>query len=255
MMKIIQFPVLSDNYAYIVQCQETGVAALIDTPDAAALKSRLKQENTTPQMILNTHHHWDHSGGNEEISNSYDVSIFASKYDEDRIFGVTKTVGEGDEVRVGSLVFNVIEVSGHTLGHIAYYTKGILFCGDTVFVGGCGRLFEGTPAQMVESMQKIMGLPKETKIYCAHEYTENNLNFALGIEPGNRDLQKKIAEVRKLRQKGISTVPSTIEEELLYNPFMRFESEEIKAHLASLGLAINTNCEVFAAIRELKDAY
>jgi hydroxyacylglutathione hydrolase len=253
-MKVQQIPVLLDNYAYVAQCTKTGQVALIDTPDAAAIQNYLKTQGLQANAIFNTHHHWDHAGGNEDIVNAYSCDVTCSHHDKSRIDRVTHTVGEGDNAKLGELSFKVLDVPGHTLGHIAYYGHGVLFCGDTLFVGGCGRLFEGTPEQMHASLQKIAALPGDTKIYCAHEYTENNLQFALTVEPGNLALQGKIKAVKELRSQNLPTVPSTLAEELSYNPFLRCDSEEIVKSLQSKGYkGVEDAVNVFAALRELKD--
>lgn len=258
-MRVIQFPVLFDNYAYVLVCEETRAVAVIDTPDAGAIIKRLKEVVDfafTSLMILNTHHHWDHAGGNEGLLQAYKGSVFASSHDQKRIFGVTDAVIEGTEVSFGSTMFRVLTIPGHTLGHVAYYTEGTLFCGDTLFVGGCGRLFEGSPEQMVASLKKISVLPDATKIYCGHEYTQKNLEFAMGWEPGNRELQKKREEVSCLRARGVSTVPSTLAEERLYNPFLRLSSPEILLNLRRRGgKDLDSEVKVFAALRALKDVF
>lgn len=241
--QILQIPVLKDNYGYVVVDTKTKKAALIDTPDAMALLPVLKDlasKEIEWVAILNTHHHWDHAGGNAEILAAHKVSVYCSVFDykEKRIDGATHPVKEGDEVRVGGLCFQVLDVPGHTLGHIAYYGHGVLFCGDTVFVSGCGRLFEGTPAQMFQSLAKIKKLPDDTLIYCAHEYSEENLRFALTVDPDNLALQKKYAEVKQARVQNKSTVPTRLGDEKQYNPFLRA-----------------TTVDDFARVRKLKDGF
>ena len=237
-LKVTQIPVLSDNYAYILQCLDTQQIALVDVPDGSFLVEFLKNKGLKPTMILNTHHHWDHADDNPLILNEFDCEVYASVYDQNRIPGVTKLVKQGDSVTLGQVEFQVLDVVGHTLGHIAYYTPGFLFSGDTVFVGGCGRLFEGTAEQMFESLQKIKALPANTKIYGAHEYTLKNLEFALSVDGENKDLQKKYQQAQKLRQQGLPTVPTTIAEELTYNPFLRAKT-----------------VAEFARLRKVKDSF
>lgn len=255
-MEVVQLPVLMDNYAYFVTCPATGKVGLIDTPDATAILDYLKRENLEPAAILNTHHHWDHAGGNKEICQEYKIPVYCSEYDQGRIDRVSLTLKQGDRVSLGELEFEVMDVPGHTLGHIAYYRQGVLFCGDTLFVGGCGRLFEGTAEQMFASLEKIKELPDDTKIYCAHEYTEQNLAFALTVEPGNKDLQEKFEEVKKKRVQDLPTVPSTLGEEKLYNPFLRADSLEIRESLEAKGYSgLDSAVKVFAGVRELKDCF
>lgn len=255
-MEIIQLPCLMDNYAYLFICPKTQAVGLVDTPDAPLVLGYLKKRGLVPSAILNTHHHWDHAGGNQQICEHFDLPVYCSEYDRDRIDGVTKTLKEGDTVAVGSLQFEVFDVPGHTLGHIAYYRPGVLFCGDTLFVGGCGRLFEGTPGQMLYSLKKLKALPNETLVYCAHEYTEKNLSFAMTLEPGNRALAEKLKEVRARRARGESTVPSTIAQEKAYNPFLRWDSPEIIENLNKKGYSgLEDEVAVFSAVRQLKDLF
>lgn len=242
-IQVLQIPVLQDNYGYVVVDPKNKKAALIDTPDATDLLHVLKElaaKETELAAILNTHHHWDHAGGNAEILAAHQVLVYCSvfDYEEKRIDGATHPVKEGDEVRVGDLRFQVLDVPGHTLGHIAYYGHGVLFCGDTVFVSGCGRLFEGTAEQMFHSLAKIKKLPDDTLIYCAHEYSEENLRFALTVDPDNVALQKKYAEVKKARAQNQPTVPTRLGEEKQYNPFLRAKT-----------------VEEFARVRKLKDGF
>jgi hydroxyacylglutathione hydrolase len=242
-IQILQIPVLQDNYAYVVIDLQTKKAALIDTPDSAILLQKLRdlaREGIELTAILNTHHHGDHAGGNAEVLAAHKVPVSCGffDYNEKRIDGATHPVKEGDDVQMGNLHFQVLDVPGHTLGHIAYYGHGVLFCGDTVFVSGCGRLFEGTAAQMFDSLAKIKKLPDDTLIYCAHEYSEQNLCFALTVDPNNAALQKKYAEVKQARAQNQSTVPTHLGDEKLYNPFLRTET-----------------VEDFARVRKLKDGF
>lgn len=238
-IQVLQIPVLQDNYGYVVVDTKTKKAALIDTPDATALLKVLQDlalEGIELEAILNTHHHWDHAGGNAEVLATYKVPVYCSifDYEEKRINGVTQVVKDGDDVRVGSLCFQVLDVPGHTLGHIAYYGHGVLFCGDTIFVSGCGRLFEGTAEQMFDSLAKIKKLPDDTLIYCAHEYSEQNLRFALTLDSQNQVLQKKYVEVKQARAKNVSTVPTRLGDEKQYNPFLRAETADDFARLRKL---------------------
>lgn len=233
-MKVIQEKVLSDNYSYVIVCEETNQAACIDTPDAQQILKVVNDLNLDLVAILNTHHHWDHAGGNEEVLSHFsDARVYCSQYDFDynRIKGVTNPVKEGDVISVGHLRFTVVDVPGHTLGHIAYYGEGSLFCGDALFVSGCGRLFEGAPEQMYKSLNKLKKLNGDTKIYCAHEYTLKNLNFAESIGRNKNAVEAKLREAKQTLQKGLYTVPTRISEELQYNPFLTASSAKDFASL------------------------
>lgn len=254
--KIIQVPALQDNYIYFVVCPVTGETAVIDTPDAPLTRNVVKREALHLTKILNTHHHWDHTGGNEDLLSRQKFDVYGFDGDSARIPGITHTVREGDHVSVGTIDFRVIEIPAHTSGHIAYVTDGAVFCGDTLFVAGCGRLFEGTALQMHRALQKLAALPDATRVYCAHEYSQKNLEFALTLEPENKALQEKYREVIAKRKKGESTVPTTIGEEKSYNPFLRTESPTILEFLRKRQLITsNDPIEVLAAIRKLKDQY
>ncbi|HKY07605.1 MAG TPA: hydroxyacylglutathione hydrolase, partial [Candidatus Binatia bacterium] len=232
-MKIFQIPLLRDNYAYLLVCEKTKSAAIIDPSEADPVLNRIDQEQVTLTAILNTHHHRDHTGGNEGILARHRVEVFGHTSDSGRIPGLTRGVDEGEEVAVGELKGKVTFIPGHTTGHIAYLFNGNLFCGDTLFTGGCGRLFEGTPEQMHASLKKLMALPDNTKVYCGHEYTESNLRFAMSVEPKNPKLVSRFERVQGLRSRGAPTVPSTLEEEKQTNPFLRWDSKDIQAHLKS----------------------
>lgn len=234
MMDVIQIPVLHDNYVYVVVCHDTQKAAIVDPAVAAPVLEYFDDEDVTPVAIWNTHHHFDHVGGNEEILERYpDLEVVAGSYDAEnqRIPGLTRVVKEGDEVTLGKLKFEVLDIPGHTLGHIAYVGEGSLFCGDTLFAAGCGRLFEGTPEQMFASLQKIKALANETLVFCAHEYTHNNLDFALSVEPADQALQKRLQWVKERREQDLPTVPFTIDDELQTNLFLRAQGVQEFASL------------------------
>ena len=183
-------------------------------------------------------------------------TVYGGAYDQNRIYGLNHPLKEGDEVRLGELKFKILDIPGHTLGHIAYYGHGVVFCGDTLFVGGFGRLFEGTAKQMFDSLSKLKNLPDDTKVYCMHEYSQKNLEFALILEPNNPALLKKYREVCAKRKRGESTVPSTIGEEKSYNPFLRWDSEELTANVGALLAApLHDPVDIFAATRALKDKF
>lgn len=255
-MKIIQLPVLSDNFAYVVIDERNSNCVFIDTPDAVRLVECVETEGLNPVAILNTHHHWDHVDGNEPLRAKYGVPIYGSLYDAKRIPGLTHVVSEGDVLEFGSLKFEVIEAPGHTLGHVAYRIEYNLFCGDTIFVGGCGRLFEGTAQQMQNSLNKLCQLPDITKIYCAHEYTLKNLQFALTLEPELTVLKNKMTEVQIKLSQGLATVPSTLAEEKSYNPFLRWMNPSLRALAEEqAGKTLTEDWQIFAELRKLKDHY
>jgi hydroxyacylglutathione hydrolase len=255
-MKIVQIPLLRDNYGYLVVCQKTNTAGIVDPSEAEPVWRRVELEKVTLTAILNTHHHRDHTGGNEGLQAKQSLEVYGHKSDQGRIPGLSRGVDEGDEIVIGEERGSVLFIPGHTTGHVAYLFGTNLFCGDTLFTAGCGRLFEGTAEQMHESLKKLMGLPDDTKVYCGHEYTESNLRFAMTLEPKNHKLVSRFERVQGLRARGASTVPSTIEEEKQTNPFLRWDSKEIQARLkaGSSGLRLDP-VSVFATVRKLKDAF
>lgn len=255
-MKIVQIFLLRDNYGYLLVCEKTGEAAIVDPSESEPVLRRIEEEDVDLKAILNTHHHRDHTGGNEGILAHRAVDVYGHKSDQERIPGLTHGLDEGDEVRIGELSGRVLFIPGHTTGHVAYLFGNNLFCGDTLFTGGCGRLFEGTPEQMHASLTKLMRLPDDTKIYCGHEYTENNLRFAITLEPKNYKLISRFERVQALRARGVSTVPATIEEEKQTNPFLRWDSKELRETLKRdfPRLALEP-VAVFAQVRKLKDQF
>jgi hydroxyacylglutathione hydrolase len=255
-MKIVQIPLLRDNYGYLIVCDKTKNAAIIDPSEADPVLARIDQEQVPLQAILNTHHHRDHTGGNEGILAKRKAEVYGHKSDSGRIYGLSRGVDEGDEIQIGELKGAVLFIPGHTTGHVAYLFENNLFCGDTLFTAGCGRLFEGTPEQMQSSLKKLMTLPDNTKVYCGHEYTESNLRFAMSVEPKNPKLASRFERVQGLRARGTSTVPSTIEEEKQTNPFLRWDSKEIQAHVKAANATTRLDpVSVFAAVRKMKDSF
>jgi hydroxyacylglutathione hydrolase len=255
-MKIIQIPLLRDNYGYLIICEKTKNAAIIDPSEADPVLARIDQEQVSLQAILNTHHHRDHTGGNEGILAKRKAEVYGHKSDSGRIHGMSRGVDEGDEIQVGELKGTVLFIPGHTTGHVAYLFENNLFCGDTLFTAGCGRLFEGTPEQMQASLKKLMALPDNTRVYCGHEYTESNLRFAISVEPKNPKLASRFERVQGLRARSTSTVPSTIEEEKQTNPFLRWDSKEIQAHVKAAHATTRLDpVSVFAAVRKMKDSF
>ena len=253
-LKIVPVPAFQDNYLWVLR--RGGFAALVDPGDAKPVLDYLAAENLQLTAILVTHHHADHIGGLPEILSRHSVPVYGPR--DDRIAAATDRVGEGDRVTLNQLdaTFRVIEVPGHTRAHIAYYGENLLFCGDTLFACGCGRMFEGTPPQMLASLQKLAALPGDTKFYCAHEYTLANIAFARAVEPGNSVLAKRALSDAALREKNIPTVPSTIGAEIATNPFFRCsEAEVIAAAATRLGRQPADAAETFGAIREWKNKF
>jgi hydroxyacylglutathione hydrolase len=255
-MKIIQIPLLRDNYGYLLVCEKTHRAAIVDPSEAEPVLRRVEQEKVELVAILNTHHHRDHTGGNEGLLAKRRLQVYGHKSDQARVFGMTDGVDEGDAIRIGEIKGEVFFIPGHTTGHVAYLFENNLFCGDTLFTAGCGRLFEGTPEQMQASLKKLMALPDDTKIYCGHEYTESNLRFALSVEANNPKLVARLERVQGLRTRGLSTVPSTLAEEKQTNPFLRWDSKEIQTCVASAlpGTRLDP-VSIFGAVRKMKDAF
>jgi hydroxyacylglutathione hydrolase len=240
-----QFPCLSDNYGFLVRDDATGLAACIDTPDAAAILRELKTTGWTLSLILNTHWHPDHAGGNAEIKAATGC-IVVGPAEVERLSPVDRKVGGGDVVELGQTRFEVIESGGHTLGHIAYFdlSDRVAFVGDTLFALGCGRLFEGTAAQMWDSLQRLAALPDDTKVYCAHEYTASNARFALSVDD-DPALKARTDNIFAARERGEWTVPTTIGLEKATNPFLR-------APMLKPGLPAH---EAFGQVRAAKDAF
>ncbi|MSP82080.1 MAG: hydroxyacylglutathione hydrolase [Alphaproteobacteria bacterium] len=253
-LEVVQLPVLKDNYVYLVREPATGAVGVVDPAVVEPVIGALRERDWQLTHILNTHHHGDHVGGNLELKRLTGCTIVGPRHDRERIPGIDVEVGDGDTYRFGGAEARVFFVPGHTRGHIAYWfaESDALFCGDTLFALGCGRLFEGTPQQMWSSLSRIRALPEATRVYCAHEYTQANARFALTIEPGNRALAERSKAVDAARAEGRPTVPSTIGEECLSNPFLRPESPEIRRRL---GLDHADDTAVFAEVRRRKDNF
>jgi len=253
-IEIRQFPCLSDNYGYLARDRATGAVASIDTPDPAAIDAALTRQGWRLTHILNTHWHPDHAGGNLALKEKWGCRIIGPKGEAAKIPGLDEMVGEGDMVMLGASRAQVIETPGHTLGHIVYHfaEDRAAFVGDTLFALGCGRLFEGSPAQMWSSLSKIAALPDRTKLYCAHEYTQENARFALTADPHNRALAERAAEIDRLRAKGTPTVPTTVGLERETNPFLRAEDPGVQA---AIGMSGADPVEVFAEVRRRKDMF
>jgi hydroxyacylglutathione hydrolase len=244
----------SDNFGVLLHDPETGATASIDAPEAAPIAQALQQTGWKLTDILVTHHHADHTDGIEALKAKYKCRVVAPAGEAAKIPAVDQTVCEGDKVKVGSLSANVIETPGHTLGHIAYWfhADNLAFVGDTLFSIGCGRVIEGTPAQMWDSLKKLRDLPDDTEIYCGHEYTLANIKFARTIEPDNPVLAARENEARKQIEEGGPTIPTTIGDEKLANCFLRADKPEVAA---GIGMAGKPAVEVFTEIRARKNKF
>ncbi len=254
LLQIHQFPCLSDNYGFLIHERLSGVTATIDTPDPRAINRELERKRWRLTHILNTHHHPDHTGGNMRLKESTGCIVVGPRADAARIPGIDLQVGEGETLEFGSAKARIYDTPGHTRGHIVYYfaSENAGFVGDTLFAMGCGRLFEGSPRQMWDSLQKLLNWPGRTRIYCAHEYTRSNGRFALTVDPENRALIKRMEEVERLRAEGLPTVPTTMRQERRTNPFLRPGSRGIRAQLGMQGA---DNVDVFAEVRRRKDRF
>jgi hydroxyacylglutathione hydrolase len=253
-LTIHMFPCLADNYGYLLHDDESGETAAVDTPDAAEIALQLDAKGWRLTHIFNTHHHSDHAGGNVELKRRTGCTIVGPRADAARIPAIDVAVGDGETVALGRHRATVFDTPGHTRGHIVYHFADAraAFVGDTLFAMGCGRLFEGTPAQMWGSLQKILAWPDDTRLYCAHEYTQSNARFALTVEPQNAALQQRAATVAQLRAVGRPTVPTILGDERATNPFLRPQSRDLRA---AIGLDGAADVEVFAKTRALKDAF
>lgn len=254
MMRIHPVPAFSDNYLWVIE--DGRHAAVVDPGDDEPVQAFLEEHGLTLTAILATHHHGDHVGGLEALASRWGCEVFGPA--GERIAGLTRKLREGDRITVPGLdlALEVLDVPGHTAGHIAYVGEGVVFCGDTLFACGCGRLFEGTPAQMMSSLTKLASLPRQSRVYCAHEYTMSNIRFALAVEPGNARLVERKSRDGALRAANRPTVPSTIADELDTNPFLRWTSPEVVASASKrAGRPLDSDVEVFTAVREWKNEF
>jgi len=253
-LDIVLIPALSDNYVYLLHDAATGATAVVDPGEAAPVEAALAERGWTLTHILNTHHHADHIDGNETLKAKYGTVLVGPKAEASRIDGMDVTVAEGDTYDFAGHTAQVFETPGHTTGHIAFYfaDSDALFCGDTLFALGCGRMFEGTPAQFWDSLRKLRALPDSTRVCCGHEYTASNAKFALSIDGGNAALIARANEIDALRAAGKPTVPSLLGQEKAINPFLRADDPAIAA---AVGKAGADPVEVFAAVRKGKDNF
>ena len=250
LIEIVTVPCLKDNYAYLIIAE--GHCAVVDPSEAAPVEAALTGRGLKLTHILNTHHHWDHTGGNIALKAKYGAAVIGPAKDSARIPGIDSGVDEASGWRFGPYTVGVLEVPAHTSGAIAFVFDTAVFTGDTLFAMGCGRLFEGTASMMHHSLTKLAALPDVTAVYCGHEYTLNNGRFALTLEPSNADLQSRMKEVDALRSKALPTIPSSIGLEKKTNPFLRTSSAEIRA---ALKMEQADAVDVFAEICRRKDAF
>jgi hydroxyacylglutathione hydrolase len=259
-MDVVPVPLLSDNYGYLLIDPTSRRAAIVDCSEAGPVLAEVARRGLRLVAVLSTHHHFDHVGGNEDVARSIPgVRVLGSRVDLQRVPALTESLDDGDDFEVLGVRGRAIFIPAHTSGHVAYYfaSEGpSVFSGDTLFAAGCGRLFEGPAEQMMQSLSKLAALPDETKVWCGHEYTEKNLRFAHELEPNNADIAAKLERVQAQRRSGTPTVPSTIGEEKRTNPFLRWESPELRATLRRRFPDLPDDpVHVFAKTRELKDHY
>jgi hydroxyacylglutathione hydrolase len=254
MLDIRRIPALTDNYLWLVREPKSGLVAVVDPAEAKPVNAALATLRWTLTHILNTHHHKDHTGGNLALKAQWNALVVGPAADAERIPGIDVQVGDGETYILGEESAEVFDVPGHTRGHIAYWfpDSDALFCGDTLFALGCGRLFEGTPAQMWASLSKFDVMPDETLVFCAHEYTQSNARFALTLDGGNAALIARAQAVDAARAKGEATVPSTLGEERATNPFLRADDPALAKNV---GLDARDPVAVFAEIRQRKDHF
>ena len=253
-MQVTPIPCLTDNYAYIVHDDNFKTVGVIDPSEAQPVISFLEKKNIKLNYILNTHHHFDHIGGNTELKKKYNAKVLGFEGDKHRIPGIDITIKDNEQWIFGNSLIKILHIPGHTLGHICFFfeKEKIAFTGDTLFSLGCGRIFEGNHKQMLDSLNKIKSLPKETKIYCGHEYTYKNAEFCMKYEGNNINLKKKFEQIKKLRFQNLPTIPSILKDELKSNIFLRCDQKELKN---KLNMKNQEDLEVFKKVRDLKDSF
>ena len=253
-LELVTIPCLTDNYAYLLHDEASGHTTLVDAPEATAILNALAARGWRLDQILLTHHHSDHIQGVPELIAATGAAVHGARADAHRLPPLSRSLTEGDSVAIGPEMAQVLDVSGHTVGHLAFYLpdSGLAFTADSLMAGGCGRIFEGTPALMWQSLMKLAALPGDTLICSGHEYTTSNLAFAASLEPDNPALQARIARVAKARAENRPTVPSRLSGELATNPFLRARLPHMKS---VIGLPGATDAEAFAEIRARKDKF
>lgn len=252
MLNIQPIKAFSDNYLWLFKQKGSSEACIVDPGDAAPVIKHLEDNQLSLSAILITHHHADHIGGVNELLSHFDVPVYGPE--SSTIPMVSEALDDGDKIEAANTTFEVMTIPGHTMDHIAYYSEeeDILFCGDTLFAGGCGRIFEGTPVMMYNSLQRLAGLKPETQVYCAHEYTLGNLAFAESVSPNDQELLERIQIEKEKRKKGQPTIPTSIQLELSTNPFLRCSDESFSKHL---GEKSRQAVDVFTTLREMKDNF
>jgi len=253
-MQVTPIPCLTDNYAYIVHDDNFKTVGVVDPSEAKPIISFLKKKNLKLNYILNTHHHFDHIGGNIELKKIYNAKIVGFSGDKHRIPGIDITLVNNENWSFGNSAVKVFHIPGHTLGHICFFfeKEKIVFTGDTLFSLGCGKIFEGNHEQMLTSLNKIKQLPKDTMIYCGHEYTYKNAEFCMKYDSDNIDLKKKFEKIKKLRSQNLPTIPSSLEDEIKSNIFLRCDQNVLKI---KLNMKNQEDSKVFKKVRDLKDSF
>lgn len=253
-LELVTLPVLSDNYAYLLHDSASGDTACVDVPEAGPILEELSKRGWSLTEIWLTHHHHDHIGGVDDVLKHHEAKVTGASADRHRLPPLNREVSEGDAFEFGGEVVDILDVSGHTVGHVAYVVpgSGFAFTGDSLMALGCGRLFEGTAAQMWDNLQKLVALDGETLICSGHEYTQANARFAVTVDPENDDLKDRVDRINSMRERNEPTVPSKLSEEAATNPFLRAADPSIQAHLDMIG---DDPVDVFAEIRARKDRF
>ena len=253
-MQVTAIPCLTDNYAYVISDNNSKIVGVVDPSEASPVVSFLKKQNLKLNYILNTHHHFDHIGGNLELKKIYNAKVVGFVGDKHRIPEIDITLSNNEKWIFGNETVKILHIPGHTLGHICFFfeKEKIAFTGDTLFSLGCGRIFEGDHNQMLTSLNKIKKLPKDTMIYCGHEYTYKNAKFCIKYDSGNIDLKNKFEKIKKLRSSNLPTIPSKLEDELKTNIFLRCDQKDLKI---KLNMKNQEDLKVFRKVRDLKDIF
>ena len=253
-MKIEIIPCLNDNYSYLIHDEISNTVAIVDPSEFIPCDTIISKNYKKLDFILNTHHHYDHVGGNEELKKKYNSKVLGFENDKNRIPQIDTVLKDNQEFKIGTLNFTTIFIPGHTRGHVAFYFKKerVVFSGDTLFSLGCGRVFEGTYKQMFQSLNKLKNLPGETKVYCGHEYTFKNLEFCLKFNPNNDFLKKKKNDIKLSLKNKKPTIPSTIADEIKANIFFRVNDPDVKK---AINLENSSDIEIFTKLRDLKDNF
>ena len=254
MLNIDIVPCLDDNYSFVIHDTRTNTVAVVDPSEFEPVNNFIEKKFNKIDFILNTHHHFDHTGGNLDLKKKYKSKIIGSKKDEKRIPGIDIRLSDNENYKLGSVDFKIFSIPGHTSGHVCFYSKNekIIFTGDTLFSLGCGKVFEGTHLEMLKSLNLIKKLPTDTQIYCGHEYTQKNLDFCIKYEINNNRLEEKKEWVISKLSKKEPTIPVTVKEELSTNIFLRCDVLAVKK---SLGMENSSEAEIFKKLRDLKDSF